>query len=105
MASPVDQGGDSTGPRIPLSIELQGMRNMDDIIKQIWSPTYDDKARKRKVQFDVDNWDEGRSKIQCLVASAKEFLKADQVQKRRMVFEDDSKDELEVKRLCLPPTV
>jgi len=43
--------------------------------------------------------------MQCLVASNKEFLKADQLQKRRMVFEDDSKDQLHVKRLCLPPRV
>jgi len=43
--------------------------------------------------------------MQCLVASAKEFLKVDQLQKRRMVFENDSKDELQVKRLCLPPRV
>jgi len=41
--------------------------------------------------------------MQCLVASVKEFLKEAQLQKRRMIFEDDSKDELQVKRLCLPP--
>lgn len=105
MTSPVDQGGDSTGRRIPLSIKPQGMLNTHRIMKQLWSPTHDDKARKRKAQFDVDNWDERRSKMQCLAASAKEFLKEDQLQKRRMVFEDDSKDELQVKRLCLPPRV
>jgi len=81
------------------------MLNTDRIMKQPWSPTHDDKARKRKAQFDVHNWDERRSKMQCLVASAKEFLKEDQLQKRRMVFEDDSKEELQVKRLCLPPRV
>jgi len=43
--------------------------------------------------------------MQCLVASAKEFLKEDKLQKRQMVFEDDSKDELQVRRLCLPPRV
>jgi len=105
MTSPVDQGGDSTGRRIPLSIKPQGMLNTHRIMKQLWSPTDDDKAWKRKAQFDVDNWDERRSKMQCLVASAKEFLKEDQLQKRRMVFEDDSTDELQVKRLCLPPRV
>ena len=105
MTSPVDQGGDSTGRRIPLSIKPQGMLNTHRIMKQLWSPTHDDMARKLKAQFDVDNWDERRSKIQCLAASAKELLKEDQVQKRRMVFEDDSKDKLQVKRLCLPPRV
>ena len=70
---------------------------------QLWSPTHDDKARKHKTQFDVDNWDKRRSKMHCLVASATEFLKEDQLQKRRMVLEDDSQDELQVKRLCLSP--
>jgi len=105
MTSPVDQGGESTGLRIPLSIKPQGMLNTHRIMKQLWSPTHDDKGRKRKAQFEVDNWDEPMSKMQCLVASAKEFLKEYQLQKRRMVFEDDSKDELQVKRLCLPPRV
>jgi len=105
MTSPVDQGGDSTGRRIPLSINSQGMLNTHRIMKQLWSPTNDDKARKRKAQFDVDNWDERRSKMQCLVAPAQEFLKEDQLQKRRMAFEDNSKDELQVKRLYLPPRV
>jgi len=105
MTSPVDQGGNSTGRRIPLSIKPQGMLNTHRIMKQLWSPTHDDKARKRKAQFDVDNWDKRRSKMQCLAASAKEFLKEDQLQKHRMVFEDDSKDKLQVKRLCLPPRV
>jgi len=105
ITSPVDQDGNSTGCRIPLSIKPQGMLNTHRIMKQLWSPTHDDKAQKRKAQFDVDNWDERRSKMQCLVASAKEFVKEDQLQKCRMVFEDDSKDELQVKRLCLPPRV
>jgi len=105
MTSPVDQGGDSTGRQIPLSIKREGMLNTHRIMKQLWSPTHDDKARKRKAQFGVDNWDERRSKMKCLVASAKEFLKEDQLQKRRMVFKDDSKDKLQVKRLCLPPRV
>ena len=105
MTSPVDLGGDSTGRRITLSIKPQGMLKRHRIMKQLWSPTHDDKARKRKAQFNVDNWDERRSKMQCLAASTKEFLKEDQLQKRRMVFEDDSKDELQVKRLCLPPRV
>jgi len=105
MTSAVDQGGDSTGHWIALSIKPQGMLNTHRIMKQLWSPTHDDKARKRKGQFDVDNWDERRSKMQCLVASAKEFLKEDQLQKRRMVFEDDCKDKLQVKRLCLPQRV
>jgi len=74
-------------------------------MKQVLSPTNHDKARKRKAHFDVDHWDEGRSKRQCLVASAKEFLKEDQLEKCQMVFEDDSKDEIQVKRLCLPPRV
>jgi len=102
MTSPVHQGGDSTGRRKPLSIKQQGMLNTHRIMKQLWSPTHNDKARKCKAQFDVDNWDDLRSKMQCLVASAKEFLKEDQLQKRRMVFEDDSKDEVQVKRQCLP---
>jgi len=105
MTSPVHQGGDSTGRRIPLSIKPQGMLNIHCIMKQLWSPTHDDKAPKRKGQFDVDNWDERRSKMQFLVASAKEFLKEDKLQKHRIVFEDDSKDELQDKRLCLPPRV
>jgi len=42
MTSPVDQGGDSTGRRIPLAIEQQGMRNTHRIMKQLWSPTHDD---------------------------------------------------------------
>ena len=46
-------------------------------MKQLWSPTHEDKARKRKAQFDVDNWDERRSKMQSLVAATKEFLKED----------------------------
>jgi len=82
MTSPVDQGGDSTGPRIPLSIKPQGMLNTPRIMKQLWSPTHDDKARKCNAQFDVDNWDERMSKMHCIVASAKEFLKEDQLQKR-----------------------
>jgi len=105
MTSPLDQGGDSTGVQIPLSIKPQGMLNTHHIMKQRWSPTHHDKARKRKAQLDVDNWDERRSKMDCPVASAKELLKEDQLQKRQMVFEDDSKDELQVKRLCLPPRV
>jgi hypothetical protein len=104
-SSDVSDDFDSTGRRIPLSIKPQGMLNTHRIMKQLWSPTHDDKARERKAQFDVDNWDERRSKMQCLAASAREFLKEDQLQKRRMVFEDDSKDELQVKRLCLPPRV
>jgi len=86
MTSPLDQGGDSTGRWILPSINPQGMLNTHRIMKQLCSPTHDDKAQKRKVQFDVDNWDECRSKMQCLVASAKEFLKEDQLQKHRMVF-------------------
>jgi len=35
MTSPVDQGGDSTGSRIPLSIKSQGMQNTDRIMKQL----------------------------------------------------------------------
>jgi len=105
MTSPVDQGGNFTGCRIPLSIKPQGMLNTHCIIKQLWSPTHDDKARKCQAQLDVDNWDKRRSKMQCLVASPKGFLKEDQLQKGQMVFEDDSKDELQVKRLCLPPRV
>jgi len=66
---------------------------------------HDDKSRKCKAQFDVDNWDERRSKMKCLVASAKEFLKVDQLQKHQKVFEDDSKDKLQVKILCLPSRV
>jgi len=102
MTSPVHQGGNSKGRLIPRSIKPQGMLNTHRIMQQLWSPTHDDKARKRKAQFEVDNWDGGRSKMQCLVASAKQLLKEDQLQKRRMVFEDASKDELQVKRLCLP---
>jgi len=105
MRSPVAQGGDSTGRRMPLSIKPQGMRNRHRIMKQLCSLTHDEKARKRKAQFDVNNWDECRSKIHCLVASAKECLKEDQLQKRRMGFEEDSKCELQVKRLSLPPRV
>jgi len=105
MTSPVDQGGDSTGRWIPLSSKPQGMLNTHRIMKQLLRPTHDDKARKRKAQFDIDNSDERRSKIQCLVTSAKECLKEDQLQKGRMVFKDDSKDELQVKRPCLPLTV
>jgi len=40
-----------------------------------------------------------------LVASAKEFLKVDQLEKRRMALEDDGQDELQLKRLCLSPRV
>jgi len=79
--------------------------NTPRIMKQLWSLTHDDKARKCKAQFDVDIWDERRSKMHCLDPSAKEFLKEDQLEKRRQVFEDDSKDELQVKRLSLPPRV
>ena len=105
MTSPVDEGSDSTGCRIPLAIKLQGLLNTHRIMKQLWSPTHDDKARKFKAHFDVDNWDERRSQMQCLVASAKEFLKEDQLQKRQMVFKDYREDELQVKRLYLPPRV
>jgi len=55
MTSPVHQGADSSGCRIPLSIKQQGMLNTHRIMKQLWSPTYDDEARKRKAQFEVDN--------------------------------------------------
>jgi len=48
MTSPVDEGGDSTGRRIPLSIKQQGMLKIPHIMKQLWSPTHDNKARKRK---------------------------------------------------------
>jgi len=48
MTSPVDQGGDSTGRRRPLSIKPQGMRNTHRIMKQLWSATHDDKVPKRK---------------------------------------------------------
>jgi len=41
--------------------------------------------------------------MQCLVASAKEFLKEDQLQKCRMVFEDDSKDKLQVSETMFAP--
>ena len=99
MTSRVDQGGNSTGHRIPVSIKAEGMLNTPRIMKQLWSPTHADKARKRKALFEVDNWDERQSKMQCLVASAKGFLKEDLLQNRRMVFKDDSKDELQVKRL------
>ena len=81
MTSPDHQGGDATGGQIPLSIKLQGMLNTHRIMKQLWSLTHDDKAQKRKAQFDVDNWDKRRSKMHCLVASAKDFLKEDQLQK------------------------
>jgi len=100
MISPVDQGGDSTGHQIPLSIKQQGMLNTHHIMKQLWSPTHDDKARKHKAQFDINNWDERMSKMHSLVASAKEFLEEDHLQKRQMVFKDNSQDELQVKRLC-----
>jgi len=103
MRSPDDQGSDSKGRRIPLSIKPQVMLNTHRIMKQLSIPTHDHKARKRRAQFDIDNWDERRSKMQCLVASAINFLKDDQLHNHRMVFADDSKDELQVKRQCLPP--
>jgi len=92
MTSPVDQGGDSTGRQISLPIKPQGILNTHRIMKQLWSPMHDHKARKRKAQFDVDYWDENRAKMQCVVDSAKGVFKEDPLQKRRMVFEDDSKD-------------
>jgi len=100
MTSPVDHGGDSTGRRIPLSIKPQGILNTYRIMKPLWSPKHDEKEQKHKAQFDIDNWDERRSKMHCLLASAKQFLKEDQPQKRRMVFKDNTQDELQVKRLC-----
>jgi len=78
------------------------MLNTHRMMKPLWSPTHDDKAQKGKAQFEVDNWDERRSKMQCLVPSAKALLKEDQLQKRQMVFKDNSKDKLQVKRLCSP---
>jgi len=71
-------------------------------MKQLWSPTHDDKAQKSKAQFDVDNWDERRSKMQCLAASAKELLKEDQLQERRMVFEDNSKEGFRLRDYVCP---
>jgi len=71
MTSHVDQGGESTECRIPFSIRLQGMLNTYRIMKQLSSPIYDYKARKRKAQFDVHNWVKCRSKMHWLVASAK----------------------------------
>jgi len=82
MTSPVDQGGNSTGRRIALLIKPQGMLNTYRIMKKLWSPKHDDKAQKCKAQFDVDNWEERRFKMHCLEASAKEFLKEDQLEKR-----------------------
>jgi len=105
MTSPVDLGGDSTGCRIPLSIKPQGMLNTHRIMKHLSSPTHHDKVRKRKAQFDVDNWNEQRSKMHSLVAFSTELSKEDQLHKRGMVLEDDSKDKLQLKRLCLPPRV
>jgi len=90
MTSPVDKGGNSTGCRIPLSIKPQRILNIHHIMKQLWSPTHDHKARMCKAQFDLHNCDEHWFKMHCLVASAKEFLKDDQLQKLRMVFQDDS---------------
>jgi len=58
-----------------------------------------------KAQFDVNKSDEHRFKMDYLVGSAKGFWKEDQLQKCRMVFEDDSQDEVQVKRLCLSPRV
>jgi len=54
---------------------------------------HDDKPEKHKGQYDVDNWDKCRSKRHCLVDSAKELLKEDQLQKYPIVLEDDSQDE------------
>jgi len=73
MTSPVDQGGDSTGSRIPLSIKLQGMLNTHRIMKQLWSPRHDDKARKRKALFDVDNWDNPGPQCSVLLLLLKNF--------------------------------
>ena len=100
MTSPVDQGGDSPRRRIPLSIKPQAMLNTHRSIEQLWSPMHDDKVLKRRALFDVENWDERKSKRQSLVASAKEFLKEAKPPKRGIVFEDDTQDEPEDKRLC-----
>ena len=54
MTSPVDQGGDSTACLIPLSIKPQAMLNKHRMMKELWSPTDDDKSQKCKAQFEVD---------------------------------------------------
>jgi len=82
MRSPVDEGANSTRRLKPLSMKPQGMLNTYRIMKQLWTPTHDDKARKREGHFDVDNLDECRSKMHCLFASANGFLKEDQLQMR-----------------------
>jgi len=43
--------------------------------------------------------------MQCLVVSAQETLKEGQLQKRRLVIEEDSNDELQINRLYLPQRV
>jgi len=44
--SSIDQGGDSTGLRMPLSIKPQGMLNTHVMMQQLWRPTHYDKALK-----------------------------------------------------------
>jgi len=94
MTSPVDQSCNSTGRRIPLSIKPEIMLNTHCIMKLLWSPTLADQGRNRKVQFDIDNSGKARSKIHCVIASAKGLLQEAQLQKCRMVFEEDNQDEL-----------
>jgi len=61
-----------------------------------------DKVRKRWPQFDVDNWEERKAKMKCLIAFATASLKDDRLLKHRAAYcEKYSHDEPEVKRQSL----
>jgi len=86
MTSPINECGSSRRFCMPRTIKTDAMINAYRQSQHIWSLTQDiDKVRKRGAQFDVDNWDEGKSKMTSLLAFATALLKDNQLWKHRAV--------------------
>jgi len=84
MTSPSDEGGSSPRFHMPFTIKPHAMMNAHRQSQHIWILTQDiDNVRKRGGQFNVDNWDEGKSKMKRVIAFATVSLKDDLLVKRR----------------------
>jgi len=103
MTSPIDEGGGSPRFCMPLTIKSDTMMNAHQQSQHIWSLTQDiDKVRKSRAEFNVDNWDEQKSKMNSLMAFATVSWKDNLLWKRQVAsLEKYSHNEQEVKRQSL----
>jgi len=84
MISAIDEGGSSRRLYMPRAIKHVAIMKADCELQHISSLMQDsDWVRKCRVEFDVDNWDERKSKRQSLISFATALLKDNPAWNRR----------------------